>query len=201
MREPLSKEAIDAHCMKSYIGGRVRDLREDAGLTVEEVGALVNLSGEEIKLLEHGYLRGDALLKLRAIALALEKKLVINFEPLHQERPIDKEKLVTAEWAADFLSVSVDYVKELIAEGVLNCRHNDKAECIYLEPLKIYRQWKKIKMEFGLIEITRLSEDMGLYDMDETPEEIVAGIKEVRREIAAEKAREKQQAEQEPPSA
>ena len=40
-----------------------------------------------------------------------------------------------------------------------------------------------------LQEIIQLSEDAGLYEDESTPEEIVATVKQVRKEIAEERAR------------
>ena len=48
---------------------------------------------------------------------------------------------------------------------------------------------EKARKQRLLREITRLSEEAGLYEDEATPEEIVASIKEVRKEMAEERAK------------
>jgi hypothetical protein len=203
MNKEKPKEAYETEYLKSYLGEMAHQLRQEAGLWEDEMGLLANMSGSDICAVERALYDGDALAALNTIAKALNKKLVINFEALHQisDYSAGEDKYVTIEWAAKFLHTSEKHVNKLLDDHKLVYRGDKEDNKIYLETVIAYRQWKKIRDRVGMNEMSRMNQEMGLYDMDESQEEIIASIKETRREIAAEKARERRQLEQEPPSA
>ena len=69
----------------------------------------------------------------------------------------------TVSQAAEFLDVSVDFVRELLEDELVLSRRENGECLIEWNSLRDYRkEWERVKE--GIAEIVRLDQEMGLYD-------------------------------------
>ncbi|MFO0811283.1 MAG: helix-turn-helix domain-containing protein [Gemmataceae bacterium] len=81
-------------------------------------------------------------------------------------KPLPAEMTTTQ--AADFLDVSRPFVVKLIRRGDLPCRMVGTHRRIPSEALVRYRETMYQRAREAAAEITRISEDLGLYERDDT---------------------------------
>jgi excisionase family DNA binding protein len=82
-------------------------------------------------------------------------------------RPLPAEMTTTQ--AADFLDVSRPFIIKLIKRGELPCRMVGKHRRIPTDALKEYREKMFQRAKEAINEMTRLSQEMGLYDLEGPP--------------------------------
>lgn len=80
-------------------------------------------------------------------------------------------KLLTIAQAADLLMVSSPYVVQLLDSGELESIRDGLDRRIPLDHLLDYRDQLALRRRASLQELTRLSEEMGLYDLDRNSED------------------------------
>src|SRR5690349_10735610 len=83
------------------------------------------------------------------------------------QRPLPAEMTTTQ--AADFLDVSRPFVIKLIKRGELPCRMVGKHRRIPTEALRAYREKMFQRALAAADEMTRLSQELGLYDLEGPP--------------------------------
>jgi excisionase family DNA binding protein len=83
------------------------------------------------------------------------------------QRPLPAEMTTTQ--AADFLDVSRPFVIKLVKRGELPCRMVGKHRRIPTEALKAYREKMFQRAQEAATEMTRLSQELGLYDLEGPP--------------------------------
>ena len=97
--------------------------------------------------------------------------MTFTVTPSHSFLTTDEQSIdlfpVASEWtvaqAAQFLDMPEDCIDELLEIGVLECRQDGKQRLIQRDRLLEYDRNCKRRHE-GILEIIRLSEEMGLYD-------------------------------------
>jgi excisionase family DNA binding protein len=75
---------------------------------------------------------------------------------------------LSPEQAAEILGFPLDYVMKLLDSGELPSEREGNAQRLLVSDVLEYRQVFKLRHE-ALDELTRLSEEMGLYDLDTSP--------------------------------
>jgi excisionase family DNA binding protein len=73
---------------------------------------------------------------------------------------------VTPNEAAEYLNVSRPYVAKLMDDGILPYRQVGNHRRIPFPDLAAYREQEKARARTSMREVTRLSEELGLYDAD-----------------------------------
>jgi excisionase family DNA binding protein len=115
---------------------------------------LVGAGGQEIRLPE-------ALVRtLRSAARHLARGDSVTVTPVHRE--------LTTQQAADILNVSRPYLVRLLETGEMPFRTTGSHRRVKLRDVLEYRQRRDVERRAALGELTRLSQELGLYD---TPEQ------------------------------
>lgn len=77
------------------LGEKIRDLREQAGLTQEQLAAKIGSSKSAVSRIEDANYDSHSLTTLRRIAEALDQRLRVDFEPRRvtsrQERAVERQ--------------------------------------------------------------------------------------------------------------
>ena len=77
--DPEMKRLIQEEFEKLQIAQQIYDLRQEAGLSQEELAALIGTKGSVISRLEDADYKGHSLKMLERIALALGKRVELRF--------------------------------------------------------------------------------------------------------------------------
>ncbi len=118
---------------------------------VRRVPKLVGPHGEEIELPQ------SIFIMLRQIVHYLLNGRAVTIVPLNKE--------LTTQEAADILNVSRPYLIKILEEGVIPYTKIGTHRRIRFVDLIAYKKRHDEELQQGLEEITRLSEEMGLYDL------------------------------------
>lgn len=118
---------------------------------VRRVPKLVGPDGEEIELPQ------SLFVMLRQIVHYLLNGRAVTIVPLNTE--------LTTQEAADILNVSRPYLIKILEEGVIPYTKVGTHRRIRFTDLVAYKKRHDAELQQGLEEITRLSEEMGLYDL------------------------------------
>ena len=70
----------------------------------------------------------------------------------------------TDKQAADFLNISVEYLKKLLDEGTIPYAENNEGIFIKFSDASAYKTQLKIKQKEALRRLTELMEENGIYD-------------------------------------
>lgn len=73
---------------------------------------------------------------------------------------------VTPNEAAEYLNVSRPYVAKLMDDGVLPYRQVGNHRRIPFADLAVYREQERARARKSMRDVTRVSEELGLYDLD-----------------------------------
>jgi hypothetical protein len=76
------------------------------------------------------------------------------------------EEGVTRAEAANFLNVRPEYIDRLLESGELSTMTSKREQQIRIGDLLAYRQRRRERERAGLRELTRMSEELGMYDPD-----------------------------------
>ena len=117
---------------------------------VRRVPKLVGPDGEEIELPQ------SLFVMLRQIVHYLLNGRAVTIVPLNKE--------LTTQEAADILNVSRPYLIKILEEGVIPYTKIGTHRRIRFVDLMVYKKYRDEKRKKGLAELTRLSQEMGLYD-------------------------------------
>ncbi len=111
---------------------------------------LVNRDGEEIELPD------SASRLLRDVVRLLAQDQAVALMPVHQE--------LTTQEAADLLNVSRQYLVRLLEQGALPFTRVGTHRRIRFEDVLRYKRQRDAARRRGLKQLTRLSEELGLYE-------------------------------------
>lgn len=114
------------------------------------VPKLVGPHGEEIELPQ------SLFLMLRQVVHQLLQGRAVTIVPLNKD--------LTTQEAADILNVSRPYLIKILEEGVIPYTKIGTHRRIRFVDLIGYKKYRDEKRKKGLAELTRLSQEMGLYD-------------------------------------
>lgn len=117
---------------------------------VRRVPKLVGPGGEEIELPQ------SLFIMLRQIVHYLLNGRAVTIVPLNKE--------LTTQEAADILNVSRPYLVKLLEQGDIPFVRTGTHRRIQFIDLMNYKKYRDEKRRKGLAELTRLSQEMGLYD-------------------------------------
>jgi excisionase family DNA binding protein len=112
---------------------------------------LVGADGEEVEL------PASISKALQSLVGYLAKGQAVNVSPVDKEVSLDE--------AADILLVSNYYISELLDNGEISFTGKGEARRIQLRELLEYNQRHTLTREERLTELTRMSQEMGLYDL------------------------------------
>src|SRR5579872_3682389 len=115
------------------------------------VPKLVGPHGEEIELPQ------SLFVMLRQIVHHLLQGRAVTIVPVNKD--------LTTQEAADILNVSRPYLIKILEEGVIPYTKIGTHRRIRFADLMNYKKRHDEELQCGLEEITRLSEEMGLYDL------------------------------------
>ncbi|MFH1117384.1 MAG: transcriptional regulator [Pseudomonadota bacterium] len=87
--DPESVQLFKEYELRAEIAKQIYDLRNQAGLTSEELGDLVDVGETVIDALEQADYAGDALAMLVRIASALHKKVEVYFVSASSAEPTE----------------------------------------------------------------------------------------------------------------
>lgn len=117
---------------------------------VRRVPKLVGPGGEEIELPQ------SLFVMLRQIVYHLLQGRAVTIVPYNKE--------LTTQEAADILNVSRPYLVKLLEQGDIPYVKTGTHRRIRFIDLMNYKKYRDEKRRKGLAELTRLSQEMGLYD-------------------------------------
>ena len=80
---------------------------------------------------------------------------------------VPTEKVLTTQQAADILNVSRPYLVQLLDSGKIPFSKTGTHRRIRLDDVLAYKERKKSERRASLSELTRLSQELGLYDLEE----------------------------------
>ncbi|WP_433575837.1 excisionase family DNA-binding protein [Nocardia brasiliensis] len=98
---------------------------------------------------------------LRLVALALSEGKAVTVAPLHTT--------LTTQEAAELLGMSRPTLVKLLDAGEIPFTRPGRHRRVRLTDVLAFREYRRAERTAGLSELTRISEDLGLYD-DEPPE-------------------------------
>lgn len=107
---------------------------------------------------EHVNLSESVLRILRQAVRAMAEDHVVSIVPVHKQ--------LTTQQAADLLGVSRPFLIRLLEEGQLPYSRTGTHRRIDFEKLMAYKKVRDVTRRQKLDELTRLSQEMGLYDID-----------------------------------
>ncbi|WP_054969741.1 helix-turn-helix domain-containing protein [Alicyclobacillus ferrooxydans] len=81
------------------------------------------------------------------------------------------EQDITIEQAAEILNVSPQYVVQILDEGQITYRTNGPHRRIRLSDLLDYKTKRDVARRVAMEELYRISEENGLYEINEFPKE------------------------------
>lgn len=128
----------------------IEELLENVQETAAARPKLIGPQGQEIELPE------SLFQVLRAAAHDLARNRVITITAINQD--------LTTQEAADLLNVSRPYLIKLLEEGKIPYFRVGTHRRIYVHDLLEYKKHRDIEERAALAELTRLGQEMGLYD-------------------------------------
>jgi len=84
--DPQRKASVEAERLNARVARMIYDLRNDAGLTQEDLAELVGTTQSVISRLEDADYEGHSLSMLNRIAEALKQKMTVVMTPLDQRK-------------------------------------------------------------------------------------------------------------------
>ncbi|MFC4128767.1 excisionase family DNA-binding protein [Nocardia rhizosphaerae] len=95
---------------------------------------------------------------LRLVALALSEGKAVTVAPLHTT--------LTTQEAAELLGMSRPTLVKLLDTGEIPFTRPGRHRRVLLTDVLAFREYRRAERTAGLSELTRISEDLGLYDDD-----------------------------------
>ncbi|GGK33253.1 helix-turn-helix domain-containing protein [Nocardia camponoti] len=117
-----------------------------------ESATLASPDGELITL------PAELLAGLRLVAIALAEGKAVTVAPLHTT--------LTTQEAAELLGMSRPTFVKLLDDGAIPYTRPGRHRRVRLADVLAYREYRRAERTLGLAELTKISEDLGLYDVD-----------------------------------